>query len=303
MRRLTVTLAISLSTCALLVASCGAPKSSEPAAPTVGTAPVATSTEGAELLIGVPCGLVPAYEACKPLFIAEHPGVTFVEDVRNIDPLTRAVCDGQLKLDIYLGLGERETRSVVDAGLCDGEPTSFLKQSLRLVVPTGNPLGISSIEDLAKDDVRTVAICTDELAIGQAAEKAMRAAGVWEALESSGRILRMPQPAQAKDLVFNGKADGTFVFGACTDESWTEADPQRATTGKAEVVCTVPEEVHGGMNAQAVVLTTARDPELAREFVEFLLRPECQEAITEWGYDPIAPADSADSTEPTEDPA
>ncbi len=90
MRRLTVTLAISLSTCALLVASCGAPKSSEPAAPTVGTVPVATSTEGAELLIGVPCGLVPAYEACKPLFIAEHPGVTFVEDVRNIDPLTRS---------------------------------------------------------------------------------------------------------------------------------------------------------------------------------------------------------------------
>ena len=62
MRRLTVTLAISLSMCALLVASCGAPKSSEPAAPTVGTAPVATST-GAELLIGGLCGLVPAYEA------------------------------------------------------------------------------------------------------------------------------------------------------------------------------------------------------------------------------------------------
>ena len=96
-----------------------------------------------------------------------------MEDVRNIDPLTRAVCDGQLKLDIYLGLGERETRSVVDAGLCDGEPTSFLKQSSPACrAKLATPLGISSIEDLAKDDVRTVAICTDELAIGQAAEKA-----------------------------------------------------------------------------------------------------------------------------------
>ena len=41
------------------------------------------------------------------------------------------------------------------------------------------------------------------------------------------------------------------------------------------------------MNAQAVVLTTARDPELAREFVEFLLRPECQ-VPSRVGADPIA---------------
>jgi molybdate transport system substrate-binding protein len=295
MHRPTLALIACLVGTVLLLAACAAPKAPATSersttAPQGGT-PAQAAT--GQLRVGVPCGLVPAYEACKKLFLAEHPGITFKDDVRNIDPLTRAIRDGKVELDIYLGLGERETRSVVDKGLSRGEPTPFLKQSLRLAVPKGNPLGIHAIEDLADDKVRTVAICTDDLAIGQAAEKALRGTGVWDALESSKRLVRLPQPAQAKDLVFKGKADATFVFGACTDESWTTADPERATQGKAEVVVTVPDALYGGMHAQAVVLTAARDPELAESFVQFLLRPECQKAVVQWGYDPIESAESA----------
>ncbi len=279
-----VALVCGAALAALMLAACGNVRRT----PAAGAAPAPSGGGGAATLrVGVPCGLVPAYEACKKLFSAEFPEVAFEDDVRNIDPLTQAVCEGKADLDIYLGLGERETRSVVDAGRSSGEPVPFLRQSLRLAVPSGNPLGIQAVEDLADERVRTVAICTDDLAIGQAAEKALRASGVWDALETSDRLLRLPQPAQAKELVFRGKADATFVFGACTDESWTEADPERATQGKAEVVVTVPDSVYGGMHAQALVLSTARDPELARRFIEFLLRPECQEAITQWGYDPI----------------
>jgi ABC-type thiamine transport system substrate-binding protein len=55
----------------------------------------------------------------------------------------------------------------------------------------------------------------------------------------------------------------------------------------------VPDALYGGMHAQAVVLTTARDPELAERFVQFLLRPECQKAVTQWGYDPVEATESA----------
>jgi molybdate transport system substrate-binding protein len=285
-------LTVCMCALALLLAACGRPRTPGETPPGARPQPAAQAATG-QLRVGVPCGLVPAYEACKKLFLAEFPGVTLKDDVRNIDPLTRAIRDGKTELDVYLGLGERETRSIVDKGLARGEPTPFLKQSLRLAVPKGNPLGIHAIEDLADEKVHTVAICTDDLAIGQAAEKALRGTGVWDTLESSKRVVRLPQPAQAKELVFKGKADATFVFGACTDESWTTADPERATQGRAEVVLTVPDSLYGGMHAQAVVLTTARDPELAKRFVQFLLRPECQKAIVQWGYDPIEGAESA----------
>jgi len=291
MRRTTSALPLALCAAASLLAACARSKG-PPASPAALGSQAAAAAVTGQLRVGVPCGLVPAYEACKKLFLSESPGVTFKDDVRNIDPLTRAVRDGKVELDIYLGLGERETRSIVEKGLSLGEPTPFLKQSLRLAVPKGNPLGIHAIEDLANERVWTVAICTDDLAIGQAAEKALRGTGVWDQLESSKRVTRLPQPAQAKDLVFQGKADATFVFGACTDESWTEADPERSTQGKAEVVVTVPDALYGGMHAQAVVLMTARDPVLARSFVRFLLRPECQRAVTRWGYDPIEETES-----------
>lgn len=270
-----------------LRAACPPPRAGAPAQAVTG-----------RLRVGVPCGLAPAYEACKKLFLAEFPGVTLTEDVRNIDPLTRAIRDGKLELDVYLGLGERETRSIVDRGLSRGDPTPFLKQSLRLAVPRGNPLGIHAIEDLADEKVHTVALCTDDLAIGQAAEKALRGTGTWDKLESSKRLVRLPQPAQAKELVFKGKADATFVFGACTDESWTAADPERAAQGKAEIVLTVPDELFGGMHAQAVVLTTARDPGMAERFVQFLLRSECQKAVVQWGYHPIESPGSGASARP-----
>lgn len=243
-----------------------------------------------ELRVGVPCGLNLAYQACKELFLAEHPAVTFEEDIRNIAPLTRAVLDGKSKLDIYLGLGARETQRVADAGLAIGEPTPFLKQSLLLVVVKGNPLGIQSVEDLADPKVRTVAICKDELAIGQASEKTLRAAGVWDALESSRRIIRTDEPAQSKTLVIEGRADATFVFGACTAAAWDTADPERAAGAKVDTVMAVDDEVYGGMYAQAIVLKGVRDEALARAFIEFLLKPECQKAVVEYGYDPLTPA-------------
>lgn len=277
---------------ALLLASCGPREKPQTAAPPSKSMPPAWAAKSpaselkGELRVGVPCGIALAYEEAKKAFVAEHPGVTFKDEVLNIEPLTRAVRDGKIELDIYLGLGERETHSVIDKGLAAGEPTAFLRQTLSLVVASGNPLGIRAIEDLADPKVKTVALCGDDLAIGQAGEKALRASGVWEKLEADKRLIRTQTPQQSKELVFGGKADATFVFGACTDESWNSADPDRAVQGKAEVILTVPDEVFGGMHAQAVVLKTARDAALAEAFVKSLLDPEIQKAVTKWGYAP-----------------
>jgi len=69
--------------------------------------------------------------------------------------------------------------------------------------------------------------------------------------------------------------------------------------GKADVVMTVPEDLYGGMSAVAAVLTSARNPDLARKFVEFLLTPEAQDAIAKWGY---GRADGAGASPPAGGP-
>jgi len=245
------------------------------------TAPV--ELEG-ELVVGAPCGIAMPYKEVRDLFVAEHPSVKFVDHVKNIGPMVREVRAGKVRLDVFLSLGEREIMELTEAGLIQGKPTPFLKQPLQMIVRLGNPLHITHLEDLGSSKVRTVAVCEPSLSIGHASEQALRAAGVWETLEAEGKLVRPDQPMKAKGMVFEGKADAAFIYGACSAEAWSQKDPERSVVGKADVVLTVPEELHGGLQAVGAVLMGAAEPELARAFVEFLLSPAAQSAFEKLGY-------------------
>lgn len=236
------------------------------------------------LAVGVPCGLAMAYKEVRTAFLKANPGVKFTDRVKNIGPLTKEVRDGKTTLDVFLSLGEREIQTLTEAGLVDGEPVPFLRQALQLIVRLGNPLKISKLEDLAKPEVKTVAVCDPMLTIGYAGEQALRKAGVWDGLVAAGKVVRPDQPLKAKKMVIERKADAAFIYGACSSNDWREKDPERSVAGKADVVMTVPDDLYGGMFAVAAVLTTARDPGLARRFVEFLLTPAAQDGVAKWGY-------------------
>ncbi len=236
------------------------------------------------LAVGAPCGLAMAYKEIRTAFLKRNPGVKFQDHIKNIGPMTKEVRDGKTSLDVFLSLGEREIATLTKAGVVVGKPVPFLRQSMQLMVQKGNPLGIKSLADLGKPNVKTVAVCEPSLTIGIAGEKALRKVGVWDKLVEQGKVIRPGQPAQAKEAVIGGKADATFIYAACSSKNWETADPGRSVAGKADVVMTVPEELYGGMFAVAAVLTTAPNPELARNFIEFLLTPEAQDSIARWGY-------------------
>jgi ABC-type molybdate transport system substrate-binding protein len=89
---------------------------------------------------------------------------------------------------------------------------------------------------------------------------------------------------QTKELVFTGKADATFIYAACATEGFKAADPERAVLGKAEVATTVPESSYDPMFAIVAIPSNAPNPELARQFIQFLLTPEAQQAMAKLGY-------------------
>jgi molybdate transport system substrate-binding protein len=236
------------------------------------------------LRVGAPCGLAMAYKEVRTLFLKQNPSAKFVDHVKNIGPMIREVRDQKISLDVFLSLGELEIRSLADAGLVQGKSTPFLRQAMQLLVRKGNPLGIRQLDDLARPAVKTVVLCVPELTLGHAAAEALTKAGVLAKLDAAGKVIRVDQPAEGKRLVIEGKADATFIYGACSSETWRASDPERSVVGKAHVVTTVPESQYGGMFAVAAVLKGAQNPELARKFVDFLLTPEAQEALAKRGY-------------------
>lgn len=286
-----------LSVCLLgALAGCAPrPTPVAPVAPPSSQAPPPPAALTGTLNVGVPCGLAMAYKEVRTLFLEQNPGVKIVDHISNIGPMTKAVRDGKVSLDVFLSLGELEIKSLVKAGRIQGKPTPYLRQAMQLLVQKGNPLGIKRLEDLAGPKVQTIALCVPELTLGHAADEALKSVGLLDKLEAAGKIIRVDQPMQAKEFVFKGKADATFIYGACSTEEFNANDPEHAVGSKAEAVMTVPEAAHGGMFAVAAVLKTANNPELAQQFINFLLSPEAQEAVAKAGYGKVDGASATPS--------
>jgi len=272
---------------AALLSGC-APRSAPPSAATPPEAAPAAAPQRAALsgtlVVGVPCGLAMGYKQVRTLFQQANPEVKFVEHINNVGPMVREIRDGKVHMDVFLSLGEEEIAILTRDGKVQGQPTPFLRQSMQLIVQKGNPLGIKRLEDLARPEVKTVALCVPERTLGVASEKAMRAAGVWDKLAESGRIIRLDQPMQTKEFVFAHKADAAFIYAACSSEQFQAADPARTVVGKAEVVMDVPEDSYGGMFAVAAIPAGAPSPDLAAKFIQFMLTAPAQEAMAKIGY-------------------
>ena len=58
---------------------------------------------------------------------------------------------------MLLSADTKNPQALVDAGLADGTATNFAANKLAIVVPKGNPAGLTSPFDLARDGVKVVA--------------------------------------------------------------------------------------------------------------------------------------------------
>lgn len=67
--------------------------------------------------------------------------------------------------------------NAVAAGVLDGDPVVFARNSLTLAVPAGNPGGVVSLADLGRDELR-VALCEPQVPCGAATEELLDIAAV-----------------------------------------------------------------------------------------------------------------------------
>lgn len=246
---------------------------------------VPTDLEG-KLVVGSPCGLAMAYKEVRTMLKEANPSLEFVDHIKNVEPMVKELLDGKAEMDVFFALGDVEMKRLEEKGVVEGDTVPFLKQRMHLTVQKGNPLKIEKLEDLAKPEVKTVAVCVEGLSIGYYGRKALEAAGVWEKLKESGKIVRPDQPAKAKRMVIDKKADAAFTYAACANEEWQddESAKELSIIGKAETVLLVPEDLYGGMHAVAAVTKNAKNPQAARKFVDFLLSPAAQDAFEKMGY-------------------
>ena len=120
-------------------------------------APAASgSLQPVELTVYAAASLKGALEQAGPRYAQAHAATTVTISTDSSAALRTQIEQGA-PADLFLSADTTNAQKLVDAGLAIGPPTAFAGNLLTIIVPKGNPAGLSSPADLARERVRIIA--------------------------------------------------------------------------------------------------------------------------------------------------
>lgn len=201
-------------------------------------------------------------------FEADNPGVTVnLSSTLSADLANQIVAGTQA--DVFAPAGDEAMRTVTDAMKTDGSPVVFATNLLEIATALANPKHIVSFADLARSGV-TVSVCDPVAACGMATLQVEQTTGV-----KLAPISRQSSLDSVLSDVTTGRADAGLIY--VTD-----------ILAAANTVLGVmfPESSAAVTDYPISVIKGARDPELARRFVEFVTGTSGLRALRAAGFGP-----------------
>jgi molybdate transport system substrate-binding protein len=169
--------------------------------------------------------------------------------------------------DVFASADERNMQKVVDAKLTEGTPSFFASNRLAIAVAPGNPKNVSSLADLTRAGL-VVVLAAPTVPAGQYALEALGRAGV--------KVTAVSQELDARSVlnkVALGEADAGIVY--VTDV---------LSAGARVSGVDIPEQHQVIARYPIAVVTGAKNPALARTFVDYLQSDEGQRLLADFGF-------------------
>jgi len=235
----------------------------------------AAAGEPATIAVAAAANLGPAARELARGFEAERTGVKvgltlgasglFLAQIRNGAPF-----------DLFLSADREYPDQAVAEGLAAAsDERVYAIGKLVAWLPAGSTLDLErkGLAALADPGVRRIAIADPAVApFGRAAEAALRAAGVYDAVKD--RLVLGISVAQAAQFATTGAADAALLPLSLTFEG-------PLAGGR---VYPVSAELHPRIEQAGVVLSRARDPALARAFLAFVAGEKGRAILAKYGY-------------------
>ena len=225
--------------------------------------------------------LTDAFGELAGRFEEQNPGVEVRQSFESSSTLLAQIQQGA-PADVFASASAEEMDAAVEEGLTEGEPEVFVKNREVVMVPKDNPAGIRAFEDVAEPGVKLVL-----------AEEGVPAADY--ALEILGKAEEEYGPGFERDVLNNvvsreadvrasvnrvvvGDADATFGYAS---------DHTPDVRHRVEVVA-IPEDLNIVATYPVAALEDAKEPELARRWVDLVTGEEGQRVLEKWGFEPAA---------------
>ncbi|MGW4116026.1 molybdate ABC transporter substrate-binding protein [Actinosynnema sp. NPDC004786] len=243
---------------ALSLAGCGASGSGSPATGSSGVTGAITVFAAASL--------TETFTELGRDFEAAHPGTAVKFNFAGSSALARQINQGA-PADVFASASPANMRQVTDTGAVTATPTTFVRNELRIVVPRGNPAGITGLADFGEAETK-IALCAEQVPCGAAAKKAFEAAGV------TPRPDTLEQDVKAVlTKVRLGEVDAALVYATDVEAAGDEVEG-----------IGFPEADKAVNDYPIAPLAKAPNAAGARAFVDHVLSDRGRAVLTEAGF-------------------
>ncbi len=231
--------------------------------------------ESSTLAVAAASDLQFAFDDLARAFRARRPDVTLRPSFGSSGNFFAQIHNGA-PFDVFLSADVEYARRLHAAGGVDGDVFVYGVGRLALWTSADSPLdvtrGLASLRDPAAG---RIALANPRHApYGRAAVAALRAAGLFEALEA--RLVYAENVAQAASFVQSGAADVGLI-------AWSLALGPALSAGRRSEV---PQALHAPLLQGGVLVKGARAPQAARALRDFLLGAEGRALLARWGFLP-----------------
>ena len=184
--------------------------------------------------------------------------------------LTRQIENGA-PVDVFAAANVDYVNQLEQKGLIvPGTKAVYARGRITLWTTAANPLKLENIADLARPDVKRIAIANpDHAPYGLAAQQALRSAGVWETVKP--KLVYGDNIRQTLQYAETGNVDVSIVALSLSQQSnghWT----------------LIPEQLHQPIDQGLAVIKGTHNETAARAFASFVSGPRGREILAKYGF-------------------
>jgi molybdate transport system substrate-binding protein len=257
-----------------------APSTAAPA-PTVAPEPTAAPTAENELTVFAAASLTEAFKAIGALFEEANAGTTLTFNFAGSDQLATQIAEGA-PADVFASANRTQMNNVIKSGqVISGTERTFVRNRLTVVYPKDNPGGITTLQDLAKPGLKVV-LAQKSVPVGT------------YALDFLGKASKLPEYTAefSPSVLANVVSYEENVRAVLSKIALGEADAGIVYTTDAATVAAevgqiaIPDELNTIATYPIAATTTAKNADLAKKFVDYVLGPEGQQVLVQYGFIP-----------------
>lgn len=225
--------------------------------------------------------LVDVFSELGQAFEATYPNTRVIFSVAGSQQLAQQLAQGA-PADVFASANTRQMHTLIEQGrVAQGTDYIFARNQLTIVLPADNPAAITSLEDLATPGVRLI-LAAEDVPVGTYTLEFLDQATQDPSLGSTYNRTVLDNVVSFETNVRSvlakvrlGEADAGIVYAS---DVMLERDEVQTVP--------IPEQFNIVASYPIAVIHDTPQPELAQQFIDYVLSPAGQQILTDYGFLP-----------------